>query len=292
MAERTCSIDGCETKHFGRGWCQKHYLRWRNHGDPLRERPPREKPCKVDGCDGIAGKPGTARGWCASHYQRWQKWGDPLGERALVNVGSCAIDGCDKPAKSMGWCVTHYSRYHRKGDPLHRLAGEVVDGKRICPTCGEDKPRTPEFWYPRAGRPDGLDVYCKECVKRRRRQSRNPEYEASYRRRPDRAAKAAEVARERRAADPEIGYRSTRRRRARLAGVPSEPYRRSEIADRDEWRCQLCGDPILPIIRYPHPRSLSIDHIIPLSLGGADTADGVQASHLRCNLRKSNSLSL
>lgn len=35
MANRTCSIDGCEKKLAARGWCNAHYLRWRNHGDPL-----------------------------------------------------------------------------------------------------------------------------------------------------------------------------------------------------------------------------------------------------------------
>lgn len=27
-------ISGCGKKHFGRGWCQMHYERWRVHGDP------------------------------------------------------------------------------------------------------------------------------------------------------------------------------------------------------------------------------------------------------------------
>ena len=35
MAERTCSIDGCERVHQARGWCKKHYHRWHTHGDPL-----------------------------------------------------------------------------------------------------------------------------------------------------------------------------------------------------------------------------------------------------------------
>ena len=36
MAERTCSIEGCESTHrLARGWCWKHYQRWLKWGDPL-----------------------------------------------------------------------------------------------------------------------------------------------------------------------------------------------------------------------------------------------------------------
>ena len=34
MANRTCSIDGCDGKVVGRGWCSKHWQRWRRLGDP------------------------------------------------------------------------------------------------------------------------------------------------------------------------------------------------------------------------------------------------------------------
>lgn len=33
---RYCEINGCDTKHYVHGWCQKHYERWRRHGDPLK----------------------------------------------------------------------------------------------------------------------------------------------------------------------------------------------------------------------------------------------------------------
>lgn len=34
MAERTCSLEGCEQRHYSKGWCRMHYNRWRRTGDP------------------------------------------------------------------------------------------------------------------------------------------------------------------------------------------------------------------------------------------------------------------
>ena len=34
LAERTCSIEGCERSVIARGWCSAHYQRWKAHGDP------------------------------------------------------------------------------------------------------------------------------------------------------------------------------------------------------------------------------------------------------------------
>jgi hypothetical protein len=35
MADRTCSIQGCDKPPHARGWCKKHHTRWWRHGDPL-----------------------------------------------------------------------------------------------------------------------------------------------------------------------------------------------------------------------------------------------------------------
>lgn len=33
--KRRCSIEGCSKAHEARGYCSKHWLRWRKYGDPL-----------------------------------------------------------------------------------------------------------------------------------------------------------------------------------------------------------------------------------------------------------------
>lgn len=32
--KRTCSIKGCDGKHYARGWCRPHWNRWDRYGDP------------------------------------------------------------------------------------------------------------------------------------------------------------------------------------------------------------------------------------------------------------------
>jgi hypothetical protein len=50
--------------------------------------------------------------------------------------------------------------------------------------------------------------------------------------------------------------------------------------------CWICKRRIGKTFKYPHPRSPSIDHILPLSLGGDDTALNKKAAHLGCNMAR------
>lgn len=102
MAKRTCSIDGCEGAHYGRGWCRSHYDRlWQS-----------STPCAVAECDRSA----RSRGWCTMHYRRWQKHGDPEWTPPQSVPATCSVPGCDRTVRSRGWCQRHYSRWIVYGD--------------------------------------------------------------------------------------------------------------------------------------------------------------------------------
>ncbi|MGF2716917.1 hypothetical protein ACQUY5_32990, partial [Bacillus cereus] len=69
---RLCSIEGCSSKHYGKGYCSKHYRMVRKTGNPIspaEER--RNKGCKIEGCD----KTYHAKGYCSKHYQYYNKRG-------------------------------------------------------------------------------------------------------------------------------------------------------------------------------------------------------------------------
>ena len=75
MGQRICFVDDCDNLARARGWCDKHYKRWRRHGDPVdlppRKLPPQCQPrtigCSVDGCDDKH----SGRGFCKKHHARF-----------------------------------------------------------------------------------------------------------------------------------------------------------------------------------------------------------------------------
>lgn len=199
--------------------------------------------------------------------------------------GTCSIEGCERgPIKARGWCSTHYSRWQRNGDAA---ADVPVNTDLATPSeCGTRSKYT-------------LGCRCTECRDAGRK------YAAEYRRKwstktlePDdhrhgrssgyimgcRCDRCSEWRRN----DPAT-IRARRKRKNKIRGVTnSDPYTTDEIGDRDDWRCQLCRRKVNRELSHPDPMAPSIDHIIPISHGGADTRANVQLAHLRCNIVKGN----
>ena len=55
--------------------------------------------------------------------------------------------------------------------------------------------------------------------------------------------------------------------------------------------CGICGKPVDKSLKFPHPLSPTVDHIIPIDRGGhpSDIAN-LQLAHFICNRRKSDKL--
>lgn len=55
--------------------------------------------------------------------------------------------------------------------------------------------------------------------------------------------------------------------------------------------CALCGRPVDFSLKYPDPMSATIDHIVPISLGGSPIdLENLQLAHSACNVKKSAKL--
>jgi 5-methylcytosine-specific restriction endonuclease McrA len=89
-----------------------------------------------------------------------------------------------------------------------------------------------------------------------------------------------------RIANAQLVTEKNQRRRARLLDAFVAPVNRDQVWERDNGCCQLCGNPIDRSIQWPHPLSMTIDHIRPLILGGTHEPSNVQLAHAVCNSRK------
>lgn len=61
-----------------------------------------------------------------------------------------------------------------------------------------------------------------------------------------------------------------------------------EVYKRDAWTCQMCNKRVLMDKSAPHPRSPTMDHIIPLSRGGTHIWSNVRCACFRCNCKRGN----
>lgn len=85
----------------------------------------------------------------------------------------------------------------------------------------------------------------------------------------------------------EGGWSKARRAAERSAPVV-EQFCPADVYERDGWTCGICGEPVGRDLGWPDPLSVSLDHIVPLSLGGEHTWANVRCSHLRCNTARGN----
>lgn len=78
-----------------------------------------------------------------------------------------------------------------------------------------------------------------------------------------------------------------RRRALKKGASTGEPVVFAVIAERDKHRCGICRGKVSNV-PWPHPLSASLDHVVPLSKGGAHDPANIQLAHLGCNSTKGN----
>lgn len=81
--------------------------------------------------------------------------------------------------------------------------------------------------------------------------------------------------------------RSLRRHRERYRRSGGERFTLREIAERDGWRCHICGKKVLDRPYRSRDSDPTMDHLIPQSEGGAHVRSNVALAHNRCNWERS-----
>lgn len=150
-------------------------------------------------------------------------------------------------------------------------------GKRRCKACKAEQERR---W--REANPE------KAIARARAWRAANPEkvtaWDRDYRQR-----KADEIAargRVYRKENTEGERARARAYRARKAGAESAPYTLALVIEQSASTCYLCGEGVDVSLSGLDAQGPTIDHVIPLAAGGADTLANVALAHRVCNLRK------
>lgn len=220
-----------------------------------------------------------------------------------MSNATCSVPGCERKYAAKGYCKLHWGRNRIHGDPLVTMKGKyhkvqsTPEGLRICKRCTVAKPAT-EF-HRDGGSPDGLRAQCKPC-----RNGFMAEYYGANRdarvayeqdRRTNRAdhMRALDRARYERDKDKrvELATKHTHIRRARLsmaeadAAVTVKSLRKIHGDD-----CCYCGVTMDFKVRARSEgiakNRASLEHILPLSRGGAHTFDNTALACHHCNVSK------
>ena len=237
--------------------------------------------CAAPGCDRkYLGK------YCDGHAQRVRKYGTPVMPctECGLNIGldrfpkatcsdacdpRCVEPGCEREPWLTDRCATHEAREKRRqllAEYRNRATG------RACPVC--EKPIN--------GGP--LQRYCSvSCTKFA---NRHPDIQAALWKQCVGCGEQFSIL--------EVLEEKRTRRRANVADCHScssrnfHIYRihKDAVLDSRGTDCGLCGDSIDLDLAWPHPQSLSIDHIIPWSVGGSHDLENLQPAHLICNAKK------
>lgn len=115
--KNTCLVDECESAAISKGYCNKHYQRWKKYGDPTRidkEMNINTGRCSIDECDRGADR----KGMCYKHAYRVKTHGS-----------------ADKPSKSKGgWLDSkgyRYLKHEGKNVAMHRLVMQQYLGREL-----------------------------------------------------------------------------------------------------------------------------------------------------------------
>jgi hypothetical protein len=242
--------------------------------------------CSVEGCDALI----LAKGLCNKHYLKLQRYGTPEPKKAFKNKGKkCSVEGCEKPASQKGMCTTHYQRvrFHSSIElPKKDFIKDYVCSVDGCKTQAVKKGMCDKHYHRfkkygdvnitarmigNKGQPcscgEGLIKTLDMCKKCYRKHMRDNEDIYKFK---------------------ETQRRNSRIRRARKRKTPSENYTTQEVYNKTSGVCGICGERIILGVKVNDPMRLTVDHIIPLSLGGTDYFDNVQPAHSICNSKKNN----
>lgn len=200
---RVCTIDACTSSVAAKGMCDKHYRRWKKHGNTNTSQEftkicpeclksfstnskgahqkycskecvqaawlERQSECKINECKNKSKNKST--GLCAMHYRRLKAHGDPLATIKLAKYPegtACGVESCKGKVIASGFCSKHWQMWKKHGDPLggryvYKIRKAITHDDGTR-TCSECNLRLPiTDFHKDKNATDGYRSKCKKC---------------------------------------------------------------------------------------------------------------------------------
>ena len=108
-----CAVKSCKRLNDHKEFCDMHYQRFMNHGNPEKVLRIRHKGeiCSVKGCKLFA----KTRQFCGMHNARYVRHGDPLKLTTFKKYTlKCKYPKCNRAYAGNGFCSTHNNPFYLK----------------------------------------------------------------------------------------------------------------------------------------------------------------------------------
>lgn len=262
---KTCGNEKCRTRARSRIVQQSKERRKAGIARPQMPAKPR-KACRRAGCPNVvkSNQHNYCTRRCAGADARECK-------RAFCGKSADVRAGLRVARFFHAWDAQRYKQQKRKRRPPCQNCGKEINvgssrfcsyacvknwrGTRHCDVCGADVPNSNSFSKCR----------CQTCKERLRKEANRKEKNRCGR---------------------------NHRQRARHHGVSYMPVPVKAVYERDGYRCQICRRRCLKLAMFSkadgriHPRSPTIDHIVPMACGGNHEPSNLQTACHACNSAK------
>ena len=130
---KLCFSNNCGNKSVSRGYCDKHYRRFKKYGTSEKTYTFIPKNCYIDGCN----KQSRSKDLCELHYRRLIK----TGSTEYIKIKkTCSVPECNRKHVAKNLCGLHYEMKTQNIAIDNKTMKIINSHNGKCDICGSDSP--------------------------------------------------------------------------------------------------------------------------------------------------------